>query len=208
MGDLKWLRASGLEAAILKLAADKVPVMGICGGYQMLGQTLSDPDGVEEGGELRGMGLLPIHTVFDLQKVRTQVHGKTGKLQGIWRGLSDVAFEGYEIHMGRTTLEKNALPFSGICLTNEADTQTASMSADGCQFGNVCGTYVHGIFDTASMQQAVVKMLLEARGLSSSAVTVMDENIYRQQQYDKLADGLRESLDMAAIYRILEEGLA
>jgi adenosylcobyric acid synthase len=174
----------------------------------MLGQTLSDPDGVEEGGELRGMGLLPIHTVFDPQKVRTQVHGKTDNLQGIWRGLSDVAFEGYEIHMGRTTLEKNAVPFSGICLTNEADRQTARMSADGCQFGNVCGTYVHGIFDTASMQQAVVKMLLEARGLPSSAVTVMDENIYRQQQYDKLADGLRESLDMAAIYRILEEGLA
>lgn len=80
MGDLKWLRMNGLEASVLKLAAEGTLVMGICGGYQMLGLTLEDPDGVEEGGSMRGMELLPVHTVFEKAKTRTRVSGKTGTI--------------------------------------------------------------------------------------------------------------------------------
>lgn len=196
MGDLRWLRESGLEAAILKLASDEMPVMGICGGYQMLGRVLSDPDAVEDGGKMRGMGLLPVQTVFLPQKVRTQVKGTTGTLGGLWSELTHERFEGYEIHMGHTIYEDGAEPFAYI----------ASM-ADGCQFGNVCGTYVHGIFDTLEMQQAVVRMLLKLRGISHMAIDFIDDRSYKEQQYDKLADELRGNLDMAAIYRILEEGI-
>ncbi len=76
MSDLKWMRQNGMEAAILKLAAANVPVLGICGGYQMLGESIEDPDGEEEGGSLHGMGLLPVITVFEKEKVQTRVKGE------------------------------------------------------------------------------------------------------------------------------------
>ncbi len=76
MDDLKWLRESGMEALILKAAASGTLIFGICGGYQMLGENLSDPHGVEAGGTMRGIGLLPVDTVFAEHKTRTQVCGK------------------------------------------------------------------------------------------------------------------------------------
>lgn len=204
MNDLKWLRASGLEAAILKLAADGVPLMGICGGYQMLGEQLADPVCVEEGGIMRGMGLLPVHTVFEPQKVRTQVRGRVRELTGSWSGISHVDFGGYEIHMGHTAYSEGAGGFADI----RERFQPEKVIEDGCQSGNVCGTYVHGIFDDAGMQQAIVKMLLAGKGLSETAIDAIDENSYKEQQYDKLAAELRQNLDMETVYRILEEGLS
>ena len=103
MGDLKWIRESGLEACILKASASGTPVWGICGGYQMLGEVLCDPDQVEDGGTMQGMGLLPSETVFTGQKTRTRVNGTFAHVEGIFSELSNVAFEGYEIHMGETT---------------------------------------------------------------------------------------------------------
>ncbi len=76
MGDLRWLRESGLEAAILRQAGQHTPIVGICGGYQMLGEQLEDPKGVEQGGSMRGMGLLNARTVFLPDKTRTQVSGR------------------------------------------------------------------------------------------------------------------------------------
>ena len=95
MGDLKWMRMNGLEAAVLKQASDGTLVMGICGGYQMLGMTLEDPDGVEAGGSMRGMELLPVHTVFEKAKTRTRVLGMTEPLNGPWQLLSGIAYERY-----------------------------------------------------------------------------------------------------------------
>ena len=195
MDDLRWLRQSGLEAAILKHASAGGAVAGICGGYQMLGQNVSDPDGVEGGGTLRGLGLLPAETVFQGEKTRTRVTGRFLAPEGIFAELAGVPFEGYEIHMGRT--ESAAAPLA------EFSTQTGERRADGLSAGNVWGCYVHGLFDKAEAAEALVNALLKAKGLDRAAASV-DWQAYAQQQYDKLADGLRESLDMAHIYRILD----
>lgn len=207
MGDLKWMRMNGLEAAVLKQASDGTLVMGICGGYQMLGMTLEDPDGVEEGGSMRGMELLPVHTVFEKTKTRTRVLGMTETLNGPWQLLSGIAFEGYEIHMGETTYEPGAAVFSTIAETAGTHNGKGS-SANGCQYQNAAGSYVHGIFDSVQMQKALIELLCQRKGLSGETVSWIDEKVYKEQQYDKLAEGLRESMDMARIYQILEEGLA
>lgn len=214
MGDLQWMRMNGLEAAVLKLAADDVLIMGICGGYQMLGEILSDPEGVEAGGTMRGMGLLPVRTVFAGEKVRTRVRGRTEKLTGPWEGLSDVTFEGYEIHMGHTFYDEDAVHFSTVRCEMGRDGNIQDMAAafaeteNGCQKANVAGSYVHGIFDSVPMQRSILRMLCERRGLDETAIEWVDEKEYKEQQYDKLAAGLRQSLDMEAVYRIIEEGLA
>ena len=207
MGDLKWMRMNGLEAAVLKQASDGTLVMGICGGYQMLGMTLEDPDGVEEGGSMRGMELLPVHTVFEKAKTRTRVLGMTEALNGPWQLLSGIAFEGCEIHMGETTYEPGAAVFSTIAETAGTHNGKGS-SANGCQYQNAAGSYVHGIFDSVQMQKALIELLCQRKGLSGETVSWIDEKVYKEQQYDKLAEGLRESMDMARIYQILEEGLA
>lgn len=203
MGDLKWMRMNGMEAAVLKKAAGGTLIMGICGGYQMLGLTLEDPDGIEEGGNMRGMELLPVHTVFEKNKTRTRVNGTTECLNGPWQMLSHTKFEGYEIHMGHTTYEADAVLFSNI-----TDGSNLQQTVNGCQYKNVAGSYVHGIFDAVDMQKALLKLLCQAKGISEEAVTWIDEKTYKEQQYDKLADGIRKNMDMAQIYQILEDGLA
>lgn len=203
MGDLKWMRMNGMEAAILKKAADGTLIMGICGGYQMLGLTLEDPDEVEEGGSMRGMALLPVRTVFEKNKTRTRVTGMTEHLNGPWQLLSHTKFEGYEIHMGHTTYESGAVLFSNI--TDEGNLQ---QTVNGCQYKNAAGSYVHGIFDAVDMQKAILRLLCQKKGISEEAVTWIDEKTYKNQQYDKLADGIRNNMDMAQIYQILEDGLA
>ncbi len=103
MADLIWLRQNGLEAALKKAAAAGTPLMGIGGGYQMLGQGLSDPQGIEGGGQIAGMGLLPVEAVFHEQKARTRVTGKILEPQGFFAGLRGTGVEGYEIQTGTIT---------------------------------------------------------------------------------------------------------
>ena len=102
VGDLKWMRQNGLEAAVKKASDNGIPVFGICGGYQMLGERIEDPDNVEEGGSIRGMELLPVTTLLRTEKRRSQTKGVIDPLPGIFKDLSGCAFEGYEIHMGET----------------------------------------------------------------------------------------------------------
>ncbi len=198
MGDLRWLRESGMESVILKHAARGGAVAGICGGYQMLGRRVSDPDCVEGGGTLAGLGLLDAETVFQGEKTRTQVSGSFTGAQGIFAGLNGAAFAGYEIHMGATA-------GTGEPLT-AFTTQTGEARRDGLAQGNVWGCYVHGIFDRGEAAAALVEALMKAKGLEGCAAAV-DWQEYAQRQYDKLADGLRSSLDMDAVYHILEEGV-
>ena len=207
MEDLLWMRENGLEALILKEAAKGKLIFGICGGYQMMGETLSDPHGVEAGGTIKGMGLLPMDTVFAKKKTRTRVEGSFSQLTGAFAKLSDTALEGYEIHMGETTYEPGAAVFSTIAETAGTHNGKGS-SANGCQYQNAAGSYVHGIFDSVQMQKALIELLCQRKGLSGETVSWIDEKVYKEQQYDKLAEGLRESMDMARIYQILEEGLA
>ena len=194
MEDLRWLRESGMEAKILKHANGGGAVLGICGGYQMLGAEVRDPEGVEGGGRLRGLGLLPHSTVFLGEKTRTQVEGRFREATGIFAGLRGVPFEGYEIHMGAT--EQVSPPVLSM------EDQTGREKTDGQCRGNVLGCYVHGLFDRGETAAALVNCLLEARGLTPEAAA-LDREDYARQQYDKLAQGLRAALDMDAIYRIL-----
>ena len=99
VGDLLWMRQSGIEAAVKKLSKT-TPVIGICGGFQMLGEVILDPFCVEQGMDAQGMGLLPIQTTLTKEKTRLQVSGMIENLSGIWSCLNGSPYEGYEIHMG------------------------------------------------------------------------------------------------------------
>ena len=199
MDDLRWLRTCGLEAAILRAADRGCAVLGICGGYQMLGELVSDPEGMEGFGELTGMGLLPVRTVFGREKRTVQSEGVFREVGGVLSALSGQPVSGYEIHMGRTE-RMGAEP---LITLGQGGTEGIE---DGCQRGSVYGCYLHGLFDHAAVTQALAQALLAAKGLDPSAAQAFDMASYRQHQYDLLADGVRASLDMERVYRIIEEG--
>lgn len=218
IGDLLWLRQSGLEAAILKLAASQVPVWGICGGYQMMGERVRDPGGEESGQlrELSGMGLLPLETEFFPEKVRRQTEGAFGRLDGCLEELSGLPLTGYEIHMGRTELTCPGGAAGSARLTDyRREPEICRPMAylleqgnplarqEGWNRGNIYGTYVHGVFDAPKIAETVVRVLARRKGLTMEELRAPDYGAYRQQQYDLLADGLRRSLDMKRIYEIL-----
>lgn len=202
MEDLQWLRQSGMEAAILKLAAKGRIVLGICGGYQMLGTQLSDPEGVEAGGTMRGMGLLQMDTVFSSQKTRTQVEGTFLQMEGTLKDLQGVSFSGYEIHMGEPVFAGGTHGMNQV-----ADKVTGNVKQDGACAGNVYGTYVHGIFDREEVAKGIVEAIGRTKGLDMSEIQAMDFAAFKETQYDLLADGLRKNLDMKKIYQILEKGV-
>jgi adenosylcobyric acid synthase len=201
MGDLKWLRESGLEALIIRFASEGNPVFGVCGGYQMLGETLSDPYGIEEGGEMAGMGLLPIDTFFEAEKTRTQAEGKATFSEGPFSGIADAPFYGYEIHMGISRPRGESGPLAHI----ERVTGQAADLYDGCQKGSVYGTYIHGLFDSEELCKALVSALFKRKGMDDSEVIAMDMASFKESQYDILAEKVRESLDMDFVYSILSE---
>ena len=188
MEDLLWLRQSGLEAAVRKLAQAQTPVLGVCGGYQMLGQTLDDPAGTESGKplSLAGLGLLPTRTTFDAQKRRTQV-----RAVALGAPFAGTQMTGYEIHNGRTTV--NGEPFCRL----------ADGTPEGCVCKNVFGTYLHGLFDSGELTQALVKLLCARKGISPRETHPTSMAEYRQAQFDLLADGVRKALDMGAVYRAM-----
>lgn len=183
ISDLMWLRQCGLEAAIQKEAAAGTLVFGVCGGYQMLGRRVSDPEGVEACGvtEIAGMGLLEMDTVFRGEKVQTQTRGRLTGVSGLLSGLTGMDYEGYEIHMGRS--ETALAPLVGG--------------------GNVYGTYVHGIFDAPGIADAVLLALCRQKGIDFHALGTFDLSAYKERQYDLLADAVRGGLDMDFVYRVL-----
>lgn len=188
MSDLLWMRESGLEAAVLKLASRGTPVLGVCGGYQMLGEMIEDPDSVECGlPTLRGMGLLPCKTLFAPAKVRTRVEAEV--TSGPFAGAR---LDGYEIHMGTTEVLGDA-----FCRLEDG-------RLDGCQRETVFGTYLHGLFDSGELVQKLAAWLCARKGLSVETAAQEPRALYKERQYDILAAGLRDSLDMDMLRRILE----
>ena len=183
IADLKWLRQSGLEAAILKAASAGTLVFGICGGYQMLGRRVSDPDRVEAAGttEIQGLGLLDMDTVFLGEKVQTQVAGTFDGVTGLLSGLNGMDYTGYEIHMGCSQEKKP--PLQGR--------------------SNVYGSYIHGVFDAPGVSDGILKALCAKKGLDFSALGTFDLQEYKERQYNMLADAVRGGLDMELVYRVI-----
>lgn len=199
MSDMLWLRQSGLETALLKAQSKDCVIFGICGGFQMLGETIHDPDHVEDGGTISGMGLLPMNTVFERQKVRTRVNGQFRKIDGPLKDLSDTEIEGYEIHMGISKLDKN---LNQIAMVTD---QTKNITKlDGAYLNNVYGTYIHGIFDKKEVTHKLISSLARQKGINMDQIETVDFAEYKEKQFDILADTLRKHLDMDKIYEIME----
>ena len=188
--------ASGKGKDIRTAVEEEKVFLAICGGYQMMGRTVSDPDNTEGGGSLRGMKLLPIDTVFRPSKTTTQTRGTLLEIDGVLSDLSGLAVEGYEIHMGETVRDASAKPLVRL-LRREGEIE------DGCQTENAFGTYLHGVFDAPEAALRTAQALAQKKGVTLTG-EALDTHAYKEQQYDKLADSVRKSLDMERIYRIME----
>ena len=173
------------------------PVLGICGGYQLLGDELSDPHGREGAGTARGLGLIPASTVFKEEKRLAQSELRITGAQGtfsVWNGMTA---RGYEIHDGETTVS---------C----APAGTIGGKPEGAACGNVFGTYLHGLFDEPGLALALARSLARMRGLPESVVGAAGAASaadHRAREFDRLADVVRGALDMEYVYRIIEEGV-
>jgi adenosylcobyric acid synthase len=192
MHDLRLIRENGLEAEIHKKHAAGIPVLGVCGGYQMLGRTLADPEHAESDDgpdRMRGMGLLPVDTVFLPKKTRTRFRAEIQ--DGPFAG---VHLDGYEIHMGESHVKGD--PFC-ILENGQPDGCTVPGGKSG---GDVFGTYLHGLFDTGELTLCLASYLAERKGISVDDLKPLSHSAYVQQQYDKLADGMRSTLNMKAVY--------
>ena len=161
----------------------------------MLGVGVSDPEGVEGGGEAKGLGLLPVMTVLAGDKRTEQFKGRFCDTGGLFAGLSGLEIEGYEIHMGKT--------FPDGCIAQCASGFTSDDT--GVCEGSVYGTYIHGIFDREGVAAAVVNALAEKKGVSLSGGDASGHREFKEREYDRLAAILRENLDVERIYSMLRE---
>lgn len=203
--DLLWMRQNGLEAKILQHAGRGGLVFGICGGYQMLGKEISDPEGAEQKGTVPGMGLLPVRTVFRQEKRRTRVQGHFLDMAGMLEDMSGTGIEGYEIHMGESYPVEEE-PVDALVEFSEESGRERELRADGAQWKNVYGCYVHGIFDAPGAAKGFLAAILKKKGYDPGQIRVKDWKAHKEEQYDRLADIIRSSLDMEAVYKIIEKG--
>ncbi|MCY9540827.1 cobyric acid synthase [Paenibacillus alvei] len=205
MTDLKWLRGTGLAESIQAFAStSKIAVVGICGGYQMLGHSLSDPAGAEAeaGSVMDGLGLLPLATEFAADKRTERVSGTVCASQLEGTPLYKHPVEGYEIHMGRSTFMAQVSADMGAepLFLLEGDRGT-----DGCvtASGQVLGTYLHGVFHNDEFRRGWLNRLRQVKGMEHLP-TALNYNVKREEAFDRLADLVRSSLNMDALYQILQ----
>ena len=198
VADLHTLRTAGLADRITALAQRGTPVLGICAGYQMLGERILDPLGVESvTPETAGLGLLPATTTFLPQKRTRRVRALSLSPAGCFGRLGDIALAGYEIHMGTTEAMGPAI-FS-VSAAGEA------AHADGCRnaTGTIAGCYLHGLFEAPAARRALIDWLAARRGLRLPDGAELSS---REAEYDRLATAVRASLDIPAIARLARLG--
>ena len=187
--DMRYLQNNGFNSMIYKAHKKGTPIIGICGGYQMLGMTIEDPSNIEsESSSINGLGLLNCHTVIQKEKVTTQIEGRF-----LHKDYRDLKIEGYEIHMGETYLAEGTVPVI----------QLADGRYDGAvnEKGNVFGTYLHGIFDNDSFRNKLLNQFREVKGLKQSSAT--SYQAFKEKEYDQLAATVRASVDITAIKEIM-----
>jgi adenosylcobyric acid synthase len=194
--DLLWMERAGLDIAIKQYAQTGL-VAGICGGMQMLGKTISDPSGMERDGSVAGLGLLPIHTIMQTEKVTRNAKGEMTAAVLFGQRVTDRRIAGYEIHIGHTEYEKGATQFSTL-LSND---DPCGITEDGCVDVDtrVFGTYLHGIFDEDSFRH---QFLSAARGFHklSSSIKMNLWKQLREDSLNRLAREVESSLDMKAVF--------
>jgi adenosylcobyric acid synthase len=197
LADLTWLRAAGFAEALQVLASHGTSIVGICGGYQMLGRVVRDPAGIESSdGETPGLGLLPVETMFESAKATYQVQARVLGGPGWLTKAIGLEVEGYEIHMGRTA---GGNPWLEITCRNGAPAGLADGAADNA--GRVWGCYLHGLFANATLRRLWLASLSDAwKGTEAPASSL-------PATLDRLADAVEAALDMQRLAAILEPHL-
>ena len=203
IGDLEFIKKQGIADAIIHLSKRGTMVIGICGGYQMLGSVICDPKEAEsetgETGETGGLGLIDVSTLFKLQKSTYQVKARLhDRGSDIFKSLNrDNEITGYEIHMGETQLLNGTSPFLTIIERSDKDVcmDDGAVSSDG----NVIGSYLHGIFDNNEFRLELINHLRKKKGLSPMLPEELS-TVDKEREYDKLADWFREHINMDLIF--------
>jgi adenosylcobyric acid synthase len=198
ISDLLYLKETGLAAKIQDYAHQGGRVLGICGGYQILGEEVLDTLGME--GQPRsepGLGLLPVVTTLEGEKTTTQVRAQVLGLPG--RGLE---VRGYEIHLGATSVRGPGDP--AMTLTSRNNQPTAAPDGWVSPDGLIMGTYVHGLFDADGFRQAFITALLGSRPGSPEASPAWSFQAFQEAQFDRLAEALRRHLDLGRLWEIIQ----
>jgi len=197
--DLDWLVSRGLDKKIRQLHERGAFIIGICGGYQMLGKRILDPQGVESASpEKAGQGLLPATTTFSPDKETHRVRGTVQAKKGLLKEVQGISFQGYEIHMGETDSPARLAAFD---IRERSGKPCARQTVDGCLSpdGRVLGTYIHGLFHNPELCRGILKSIAEAKGMP---LDFNIESIDRETEFNKLAALIRSSLDMDLVYKI------
>jgi adenosylcobyric acid synthase len=199
--DLLFLRNHGFEAEIQRLVRAGTPIVGICGGYQMLGREIHDPEHTEsEHDRIQGLDLLDTVTTFAAEKITHQVTARCNGHNFLGADYSGGSLIGYEIHMGRTEF---LLPVEhAFTITSRSGGQCDSCDGVVRSDGLVMGTYIHGIFDNDGYRRAVIDALRVRKGLAPLK-TVCDTQARKEASYNRLAAVVRDSLDMELVYRVM-----
>jgi adenosylcobyric acid synthase len=196
VADLTWLHASGFAAAIRAFHAAGGLVLGICGGFQMLGTRVADPDGLEGvAAAVDGLGLLPLATTFAGAKRTVRVRARVAASRGLLAGALGCEVGGYEIHVGRT--ERASDPAFIVSPRGEAD---GAVSADG----RVTGTYLHGLFANDALRGAVLRALARRGGRAPDPRWGQPRPA--AARYDRLADVVADTVDMPAVAKLVGLG--
>ena len=199
IADLRWLKRAGLDAAVLRAAARGAGVVGICGGFQMLCERLDDPLGADSGAadSEQGLGLLRGVTVFEPEKTTRRVSFEVPPGAGLLDGTGPVSGHGYEIHTGRTGGTAGA-PVRVTAMGEALPHADGAVSADGWAFG----TYVHGLFDNPELLSRLLSNIARRHGVRVPE----PPDFSLDQEIDRVADVVRDALDMPFIYRLLGPG--
>lgn len=193
--DLIDLRNRGIDAAIVRHARSGGMVIGVCGGYQMLGRVLHDPEHVESRvPDLAGLDLLDMEVTFEKEKYTAQASGTVNCDSGWLADANGVTVDGYEIHAGQNQLGEQAVPWLRI-----------NGRVDGVMNpkGNVMGSYLHGLFDDGQLFAAIASHIRKRKGLDGETQEPVSFEAFREREFDRIADIVRASVDMDAIYRII-----
>lgn len=191
--DMKDLVEKGINTQLIRLSRSGTVVIGICGGFQIMGNKILDPHELESNlHEIAGLGLFNIETIIEKAKTTTQFNGKIIEKKGILDNFGDHEIKGYEIHQG----------YSYFINDSDGDCMFGNKKIKGISKNNLIGTYIHGIFDNDEFTNHILNYVRDKKGLDTVESNFSFSD-YKNREYDKLADILRENLDIAKIYEII-----